>query len=352
MTMKKICIFLALVTALTSCVKDVVLDAKEDSLLAVYCVLKVDSVQELKLFYTKSATMDEAPRVTEATAVLTDLTEGREAGRFAQVSDSLWRLDYSAIPTHTYRLEVTTLGSEPVWAEQTMPAEPQVEAVDVNSLTAQDVPWLGTLGEEDLIPWAGYTYYEGRPPSKTGFFYRFSSPGPIWVYANLFVSDQFVSYCDLCTDSHYVDDINLTGKVWKGVKFDDKEPFDANMIGFHITYLSDVPLYRNFLRFPMKNVWSQSFFTVDYFISTEGGEEGVLHLYFAALSDDYDRYLLDAYRQYYAEQSDDLSSIYLRENLYGNVHGGVGIFGAAVEVEVPYRRVSASGVVTREDNHL
>lgn len=81
--MKKISLFLLLVTALTSCVKDVILDAKEDPLLAVYCVLKVDSVQELKLSYTKSATMAEAPRVTEATAVLSDLTEDHETrGRF------------------------------------------------------------------------------------------------------------------------------------------------------------------------------------------------------------------------------------------------------------------------------
>ncbi|MBO6068225.1 MAG: DUF4249 family protein, partial [Bacteroidales bacterium] len=108
--MKKICIFLALVTALTSCVKDVILDAKEEPLLAVYCVLKNEPVQELKLSYTKSVTMAEAPSVTEATAILTDLTEVREAGRFVRVADSLWRLDYSAIPTHSYRLEITVPG--------------------------------------------------------------------------------------------------------------------------------------------------------------------------------------------------------------------------------------------------
>ena len=95
-TIKRLCLLAVLALALTSCVKDVVLDANE-TVLAVYCILKVDSVQELMLSYTKSATMAEAPRVTGATAVLTDLTEGREAGRFVQVSDSLWRLDYSAI---------------------------------------------------------------------------------------------------------------------------------------------------------------------------------------------------------------------------------------------------------------
>lgn len=333
---------------LTSCVKDVVLDAKEAPFLVVYCVLKNNPVQELKLSYTKSATMDEAPRVIEATAVLTDLTEGREAGRFVQVADSLWRLEYSAIPTHSYRLEVTVPGREPVWAEQTMPAEPSVEYVDVNSLTPQDVSWLGHLGEEDIIPWEGYTFYQGRPLSKRGFFYRFSSAGNIWVYANLFVAEQFIPYCNLCTDYPYVDDISMTGKVWGGVNLDSKEPNGAQMIAFHVSYLSDVPLYRDFLRFQMKDIWSQSYFTVDYSINANDHSEAVLHLYFAALSDDYDHYLLDACQQYYAEQSDDLSSIYLRDNLHGNIHGGVGIVGAVTEVEMPYTRVAASGLIVKK----
>ena len=95
--MKKICMFIMLVTSLSSCVKDVILDAKG------------------------------APRVTEAMIVLSDLTEGRE-GRFVQVNDILWRQDYSAIPTHHYRLEVTVPDRDPVWAKQTMPAEPPVES--------------------------------------------------------------------------------------------------------------------------------------------------------------------------------------------------------------------------------
>jgi len=348
--MKKIFLFLFLVVMLTSCVKDVVLDAKEDPLLAVYCVLKVDSVQELLLSYTKSVTMDEAPRVTDATAVLTDLTEGREAGRFVQVSDSLWQLDYSAIPTHSYRLEVTVPGREPVWAEQTMPAEPPVESAEVNTLTAQDVPWLESFGFEQLVPWADRMKFE-RPPTKKGYFYRFSSPGTIWMYAEHFTSGQFVPGGSFCTDYPYVDDINLTGKVFEGTKLDVAEDWnEVYAFAFNVSYLSDVPLYRDFLRFPKKEVWSQSYFSIGYLDAER--KDRVLHLYFAALSDDYDRYLLDAYQQYYAEQSDDLSTIYLRENMYGNIHGGVGIFGAATEVELPYMLVRVSGLAIRKGSLL
>ena len=344
--MKKICIFLTLVTVLNSCVKDVVLDAMEDPLLAVYCVLKVDSVQELKLSYTKSVAMEEAPRVTEATAVLTDLTEGREAGRFVQVADSLWQLEYSAIPTHSYRLEIAVPGHDPVWAEQTMPAEPSVEAVDVNSLTSQDVPWLGALDPEHLIPWEDDIYFDPAwPPETRGFFYRLSSPGTIWVYSGLWISGQFAPETSLCTDYPYIDDINQTGTIWEGDRINEEDRDENWMaLAFHISYLSDVPLYRDFIRFQKKDIWSQSYFTVDYqTILNDTGRR----LYFAALSEDYDRYMLDAYQQYYAEQSDDLSTIYLRDNMFGNIHGGVGIFGAATEVEMPYRRVEISGLAWR-----
>ena len=96
--MKKIFIFLILVTALTSCVRDVVLDANE-TVLAVSCVLKVDPVQELKLSYAKSVTMAEAPWVAGATAVLTDLTEGSEADSFVHVADCLcgWTIPQSPL---------------------------------------------------------------------------------------------------------------------------------------------------------------------------------------------------------------------------------------------------------------
>ena len=339
--MKKICLFLLLVTALTSCVKDVILDAKEDPLLAVYCVLKVDSVQELKLSYTKSATMAEAPRVTEATAVLTDLTEGREAGRFVRITDTLWRLDYSAIPTHSYRLEVNVPGKELVWAEQTMPAEPPVEVLDINSLTAKEVPWLETLDAEDLFPdIEGVTI---GSITLSGLFYRFTLPCTTWVYAENYntETEQFFPVEELCTDYPYVDDFNLTGKVWNNREGEEEEALGTSLLlaYTHRVYLSGNAMHRDFLRFSQTEKQTQNYFSVDGLTGQYG------KVYFAALSDDYDLYLCDAYQQYYAEQSRDLSSIYLRDNLYTNIHGGIGIFGSATILPVSWDSVRASIVV-------
>lgn len=321
--MKKICLFLLLVTALTSCVKDVILDAKEDPLLAVYCVLKVDSVQELKLSYTKSATMAEAPCVTEAIAVLTDLTEGREAGRFVQFADSLWQLDYSAIPTHSYRLEITVPGREPVWAEQTMPAEPPVES---EKYLFDDI-FLDGLRITDF--------------TVEGFRYRFTVPCTTWIYVNSFDKEKFVGSLEpweevwvpaveLCTDYPYVDDFNLTGKIWERIEERGNKMLDAIADRYH---LSGYSIHRDFLRIPAAEEQTQYPITIDGdFRHFTGGGNGHNYIFFAALSDDYDSYLLDAYQQYYAEQSGDLSSIYLRDNLHGNIHGGIGIFGSATTI--------------------
>lgn len=338
--MKKFCLFMLVAAVLTSCVKDVILDAKEDPFLAVYCILKVDSVQELKLSYTKGASMTGTPRVTEAIPVLTDLTEGREAGRFLRVNDSLWRLHYSAIPNHRYRLEITVPGREPIWAEQTMPAEPPVEVIDINNLTAQEVPWLGRLEAEDLYP-----HIEGVTIGKKtlyGFFYHFTLPCTTWIYAENYDTEtaQYVPVEELCTDYPHVDDFNLTGNVW-GTIGEIAPVYTSSFLLAYTdrVYLTGKAMHRDFLRFSKTEEQTQSHFSVGGSIKQLG------KVYFAALSDDYDLYLCDAYQQFYAEQSRDLSSIYLRDNIYSNIHGGIGIFGSTTVIPVSWANVWADIVV-------
>ena len=340
--MKKICIFLTLVTALTSCVKDVILDAKEDPLLAVYCVLKVDSVQELKLSYTKSATMAEAPSVTEVTAVLTDLTEDREAGRFVQVTDTLWQLDYSAIPTHSYRLEIAVPGHDPVWAEQTMPEVPPVETLHVSREESLTIPWLADIDTLHYLSYGGAWYEDSVTITYKGVegdFYRFHSPShSIWAYAECIDhSTKQLRLGNLCTDYPYVDDINLTTKKRISINYSiadiytEKWPLGDGWAHIRESYQYDNSLHRDFLRFPKDETGLQSYFNIDIVTDEKSYTKD---LFFASLSDDYDRYLCDAYQQYYTEQNGDLASIYIRDNLPGNIHGGTGIFGAATVLSV------------------
>ena len=122
LTSKKVAIGLISISLMVvSCVQDVILDAGDEPQVVVDCILTDEPVQTLRLVYTKGASKDKATDLPEATAVLTDLTEGGEVGRFVRSPDGSWRLDYAAIPAHGYRLDVSVPGHDPIWAEQTMP---------------------------------------------------------------------------------------------------------------------------------------------------------------------------------------------------------------------------------------
>ena len=113
----------ALPALLCSCAKEIVMDAGEESVVAVECILSDQPIQTLRLSFTKGAAMNEAPTLTEAEAVLIDMTESKTIGSFERQDDGTWTLGYAAVPEHSYRLEVDVPGHETVWAEQTMPPE-------------------------------------------------------------------------------------------------------------------------------------------------------------------------------------------------------------------------------------
>ena len=74
--MKRFLILIATLAlaCLTSCVRDVSLDAGESPQVIVDCILSNDDVQELYLCFTKGASRQEAEPLTEAVATLIDLT--------------------------------------------------------------------------------------------------------------------------------------------------------------------------------------------------------------------------------------------------------------------------------------
>lgn len=313
------CLFLFLIIGLTSCVKDIILDAKEEPLLAVSCILSDEPIQKLKLAYTKGASQKEASKVTEATATLIDLTDGKEVGHFSKVDDKEWQLEYSAIPTHHYRLEVVVRGHESVWAEQTMPEAPAVESVIFDPLQSGYVP----------LP-----FFEGQ--SFRGLLYRAFFPYATIVHMEKYneEKDEYEPVKKLCTDYPNVNSENYTGELRPWMEFEGYP-------GYHLQsshwdwYLSQYPLHDSFLFLLASDSSSLNYFAIDCtslygrissFSLDADPPQGIV--YFTALSDDYYHYLTDAYQQYIGQVNDDLAVIYLRDNLFSNIHGGLGIFGA------------------------
>ena len=131
-----------------SCVREVSLDVDEQSQIVVECVLLWEYVdwfvpvlyekqdtrslkdeileerntrQVLRLSKTKGASKLTYEPVTDARAILIDLTASAEIGEFERAEDDIWTLDYVPVLGHKYRLEVSVPGYDLIYAEQTMP---------------------------------------------------------------------------------------------------------------------------------------------------------------------------------------------------------------------------------------
>jgi hypothetical protein len=310
------------------------MDAGESPQVVVECVLNEESVQKLFLTYTKGASRKEASDLPEAEAVLTDLTASREAGRFERMTDGSWQLAYAAIPTHHYRLDVIVPGHEPIWAEQTMPDIPPVESVEITREGPYDYP-----GYEDAF----------------GILYSSSFSCAVWAFGLNYnsITEELVPAEQLCTDYPYVDNFNLTGETYF---HETTTPMMNNMVLRVYSVLSGaVSIHRRFLRFPKSNSSLQHYFDVE-------GLDGLQYyddmsraplptecvLYFAALSDEYDQYLCEALRDQQLQESADITSIYTQRNLYTNIQGGLGIFGAVTKMPIRWRGLYKSELIPED----
>ena len=109
----------------SSCSKEVTLDTGEE-VVVVECILSCDSIQHLNLAYTHPKSQKAGTQViSEAQVTLFDETTNTSAGAFQFLNNS-WTLSYSAIPLHTYRLDIDVPGHDHIFARQTMPDQVRI----------------------------------------------------------------------------------------------------------------------------------------------------------------------------------------------------------------------------------
>lgn len=324
----KLCLILT-VLPLASCIRDTELDSGERPQVVVECILTNSPVQTLRLSFTKGASREREP-LTEADARLYDVSENKEAGVFLYSNADTWTLRYEPTPGHTYRLEVNVPGQDPVRAEQTMP-ENHVRAVYY-------WPVFGSIDK--------YEYNS----SPLIVYELVSLPDYTWIYAMCWDEMNGTRRIadNLCTDFPYVDNFNLTGDVY------DPQVDTVFQYGLEFHYAKYWPLkgtsmHRKYLRIPHPEQVEKNWLILSgdmegafpYELNEQSQpvndgmigqvEEGQGYIVFAAVSEDYDTYLMDAIRIQLLQESSDLSSIYLRENIYSNIQGGLGLFGARTE---------------------
>lgn len=350
--------FLLLQMLLPSCVRDVVMDAKEKPQVVVTCILTEDPEQTLQLFYTKGASQPEVVPVTEAKVTLLEREreweEFHEVGHFKRSEGREWTLAYTAIPKWQYRLEIEVPGYVPISAEQTMPGVAKVIALSnfeyikyyyykglhFPSWIPEAPPFVPNAEDFDELPLGTKSYYV------------LDLPDPVWICAMNYDPETGKHHIveEICTECSLVDDFNTTGEKYVAPERTDiPNPYvDGSHVSKLAPQLEGRPLHKRYLRFPVKDLSEEKgwWFTLagsmqgkynckdfyQYYYGDNGlarplfPDEGYIEV--SAVSKDFDDYLMDAHERQQIQQSSDLTTIYLRDNSYTNIVGGLGVFGA------------------------
>ena len=345
-------VFIAYLLLCSSCVREIVMDAGEKPMVVVECVISNTAPQTLHLRYTKGASKKDYEFVTEADAVLHDLTDGTQAGRFVKAEDGVWTLDYEAVDEHEYRLEINVPGYETITAEQKMPVRPNVCARRFCHSGGGILHVKHTHGE-----WEKACFYDVNNNDSTS----------LWIYAMNYNKEtgrrELAEY--IC-GSGVFSDITETDRVYspKEDTIYMTDPLAPHIppvrckAGLYLG-LTGVKMHKKYLHPLSKRhgiyVISGTF---NGFYPVEFHEEDSVHSYtaekerplndgvltnpaddqsylvFASLSDEYDKYQTESLRFMELQESSKLSDIYLRDNVYTNIHNALGIFGAKAETKM------------------
>lgn len=340
-------------TSLTSCVMNVILDAGEKSMVAVECILKNCETQELHLNFTKGASKDDFEPITNAVAVLIDLTEANEVKyQFERCEGNIWKLDYTPVPFHKYRLEVSIPGYETIYAEDVMPNKIDVLERSVTTIGPdfRHIPNIGVTylwedGDINDIVRERYSDKTGRYVFLKGsFYYIRNADNSFLVYGMNYnpENDTHEIAEEICTDHPDVHSYNLTGKIYSPSYLEGFPKIQLYPI------LEGFPIHRRFLIFPKEAVTLDPYFLIsgnftgDWCFTSSTYPRKYppsstdSYLLFVSISDIYESYLNDAIPIQSIKESADLSNIYIRENIYSNINGGIGIFAAINEQRVEW----------------
>jgi hypothetical protein len=340
-----------LMLALSSCVRDVIMDAEERPTVVVECILTNSAMQELHLNFTKGASKTVAEPLTEAAATLIDLTSGMTVGEFDKASGDLWTLDYSPVSNHRYRLEVQVPGYDLIYAEDTMPDSlyvysytwsenlldnlwgPPAPSFSDNSFCGGTLFSFGSLPKYTLIYGMNYNPQTGKHEIADEIFTNlpvvdnFNITSEVYVpeivkwEEDLYVSCDAVKalYADLKGAPKHKQYLLLNKEELSDYLFQFVDQEKDKYSSYSVIY--DFMVFGSFTG---DWYWRRSSQQQDFGnpLPTEG------YLVFESLSDNYLAYIRDAIHIMQLKESTDMSTIYLRDNLYTNVVGGLGIFAA------------------------
>ncbi len=372
--MKKRCFLIGilLLVSAVGCLQPIVIDPPENRDVVVKCILMNGVVPKVELFYTGSiGDMSHAP--VENAKVMISTRDGA-VKYFNYVEGGSYVCNFTPVPQKDYTLTVIVPGKDTISAHTTIPAVFEMEScfippeqwLDDSERVFTEAGWK----EYDRIyPWALQKYgveamREANGSSlldkMPGMLYRVTTSWPpvLYVVGTNESSGETTHAVELATNHLGVDKSNMNEKVYQPENYVSssntlQQQFEQAVLARY----DGLPLYNDYLRIvsgyeydnglgelyrivfrgqvePDELLWDASpYFAVigdiTYNYWGDGGTRRRSSLYFCSVSEEYDQYLQDCYRQIRANEADVLSALYSNaSNIYTNIKGGMGIFGA------------------------
>jgi len=340
-----ICLFLC---SLVGCTRITDIAPEGVPRVVVECVLTEDDVQQLRLSMTDIATQKELAVLQEAEVVIIARGDGvyREYV-FEYIGDDIWEAEFRALPGHYYKVEIDIPGYERIEAETVMPdafgilydlTDPLYKLWDVFSYMRQ------TSSSTSLSP---------GTVVEAGIMFPIDSlpKAPVWIYGMNYdaVSGEYVIAENIATSLSDVDRFNLAGGTYHSDG--DISPPTEYIDDLVFTMYDSVegkPLHSRYLRLPplYDGLRSDAEGCEDFQVAgsfKEGRfwmyepEHGDGFIGFMAVSHEYDRFLKEIIAMTSGRmESTDYADIFSRENVYTNIRGGAGIFGAKTQYQTPW----------------
>lgn len=336
---KHLILLLVLSPLVSSCVQPAGLESGERAVV-VNCILSYPSpVQTLSLSYSVPNNKNEGLAIDDAEVRLYDKTEGTLVGTFNSLGKGNWQADVSVKPGHQYELEIDVEGEERVSAVTTVP-----EMKTLPYLPNGIMHYVPHFESSQKIWGLGSTQYD-----------VFVFDTPLWGYIINYDSDKngytiAESIVPLCSN---VDGFNAIGKIeffdnplWEKrvfefakIYYDKYIRMDPTMPKRSVLFLASdsihQPFYSSFSdpSVPLPTIENP---VLLYAEPSLAPTEKVGYIVLLSVSDDYDRYLKEIIIRKQKEDGEDFTVIYDRTQLFTNIDGGVGIFGAKLTYHLPW----------------
>lgn len=275
-----------------SCTETINFSSEFEKKITANLILENKDIQELSLCYNLEPGGFRYESITEADVRLYD--GEKEVGKFIHDVRYTWKLNYTPVAGHTYRLSVKVPGHDEITAETTMPVNVQMKRVhdkqintEYHKLFSQKCPappyWIFVMTRSNTKPILTKDVVVIEPEDNISH-----SIGSDHVALDNFNADDFLMFTDLnleAGDSFSHDGYLRIGKT-------------DNNFEYPITFFIEA--------------WLQNAIVV-----------------FRAASDEYDKYLKSSIIKANAYMAEDDPTAYFEENVvYSNIKGGLGIFAA------------------------